>query len=149
MRRSLHQRLGDRDPFEWLASRSKSERFLAWACVGISIIHVGGTVISARSTNTHVSTGMALSVYSGFFAHLLFKYLVAMKACRRLGEDRASGALELLLSTPAKDEQILKGLRAGAVSLLGLPMAAVMAGNICMVLVVTFHGKKRHAHLRT
>jgi len=46
---------------------------------------------------------------TALLAHSFFKCWVAMEASKRLGSDRRSGALELLLSTPISVPEILRG----------------------------------------
>jgi hypothetical protein len=51
---------------------------------------------------------------------------VAFEACRCFAEDRRSGALELLLTTPLSEEQIIRGQRRALWRQFAAPVAAVV-----------------------
>jgi hypothetical protein len=65
-----------------------------------------------------------VTVFGSYGLHFLLKLLVASEACRRLNEDRRTGALELLLTTPLKIQSIL---RAQMKSLIGIFRGALVA----------------------
>src|SRR5204862_7907390 len=49
-------------------------------------------------------------VWAGLAIHALVLYYAAMAASRRLAEDKQTGALELVLSTPTSERSISRGL---------------------------------------
>ncbi|MHC1763132.1 MAG: ABC transporter permease [Verrucomicrobiia bacterium] len=99
-------RLLDINPIYWLAARHEPPR---WLMVGI-VIFVG--VVAAASISVgHLFSGRffgtfpALSLLLG----LALKVWVAWRACATLAEARRTGAVELLLATPLKVNEIIRG----------------------------------------
>jgi ABC-type multidrug transport system permease subunit len=108
--RARRRRLLEDNPFYWLASRDRQPSWLAWGFLGtlfpIWSCFLGGSFVNSMRTKT---TCFTLSLFMGFALHLVFKYLLAVEASRRLSDDRYSGALELLLVSPLSTGQILAG----------------------------------------
>ncbi len=104
-RAAFRRRLLDINPFYWLASRERFKVALVWLWLGVvALLWVLGLVRAKREwldPGTYLMTALAL--------HSFFKCWVAMEASRRLGQDRRSGALELLLCTPLSVAEILRG----------------------------------------
>jgi hypothetical protein len=48
-------------------------------------------------------------IFGSYGLHALYKFLMAADSCRQLNEDKRSGALELLLSTPFQPRWIVRG----------------------------------------
>jgi hypothetical protein len=48
-------------------------------------------------------------IWTGLGLHTLFKWWVALEAPRQFGQDRRSGAIELILSTPLSVDRVLRG----------------------------------------
>ena len=129
--------LGDGDPFIWLASRNTMERMLAWAAAALMGVAMADLLACAFVPRFKNSGFLILVMFCcGFGSHILLKFLVAVKAARQLGEDRASGALELLLSTPVKDEDILRGYRAGAIRQFRVPAICILLGNAALTYMI-------------
>ncbi len=103
------QLMRDSRPFLWLATRDGRPRVLAhWAFLILSPvwIYLYAAIFSlgTRAMNgVHVPILMLLT----YGMHLILKCLVAAEASRRFSEDRASGALELLLVTPLRPAEIV------------------------------------------
>ena len=104
-RAAFRRRLLDINPFYWLASRERFKVALVWLWLGLVAVFWLLGLIQARrewlAASTYLMTALAL--------HSFFKCWVAMEASRRLGQDRRSGALELLLCTPLSVGDILRG----------------------------------------
>ena len=104
-RRELRRRLLDVNPFFWLASRSRFKALLPWIILGLLALGWLAGLLKWRrewaNTGTFVATGVVLN--------LLLKGWFASEAGRKIAEDRHSGALELLLSTPITVREILHG----------------------------------------
>jgi len=58
-----------------------------------------------------------------------FKCWLTMEACRRFSADRKTGALELLLSTPLKVEEILRGQWRALSKQFAAPAAVVLVAD--------------------
>jgi ABC-type transport system involved in multi-copper enzyme maturation permease subunit len=105
MRRAFRRRLLDINPFYWLASRERFKVALVWMWLGAgALLWLVGLVREKRHWLDE-----SIYVMTAFLAHSSLKAWVAMEASRRIGNDRRSGALELLLSTPLRVKEILYG----------------------------------------
>jgi len=115
--------LADMDPFLWLGLRNANAK----RSTRIALIMMAPLVIWFFTTSTigfkTIDNVLSKSVWAmvvwtaimlGFASHVLFKFRMAFDACARLNEDRASGALELLLATPVEDTAMISGHRAAA-----------------------------------
>jgi len=106
-RREFRTRLLDRNAFFWLASRPRLR--IAWAWVPLALAAAAWFFGLYYVGNDWLNVG----IYSAtaFFLSLTMKAWIGSEAGRRLIEDRKSGALELLLSTPLSVPDILRGQR--------------------------------------
>ena len=103
------QLLRDARPFLWLATRDGRPRAMAhWVFILLTPawIYLYATVLllEKRAMNGVYVPILILVTYG---MHLILKCLVAAEASRRFSEDRASGALELLLVTPLRPAEIV------------------------------------------
>jgi len=115
-RTALRRRFLKINPFFWLASRQRisSPAFLLVTVVLVVItVHVtaplfgramGGGII--RPLLGHLFAWF----WTGLAIHAFTLYYAAAAASRQLAEDNHSGALELILSTPATERSISRGL---------------------------------------
>ena len=101
-------RLLNRNPFLWLASRSRSKPLLVWGVLAFvavwwiwASLQFGMLWLSDSNSGTNIATVIMLNV--------ALKLWVPLEASRQLAEDRQSGAFELLLSTPLTVGDILRG----------------------------------------
>jgi hypothetical protein len=114
------------NPFQWLVGRDR----LGWGR-----LHLLTFVILFFGLWTGWVFERKLFVYGpivffgSFGLHLLVKTLVGGEACRRLNEDKRSGALELLLCTPIRARSILAGQMALIRRLYILPIVALVFLN--------------------
>lgn len=99
-------RLLERNPFLWLASRETHWTVTVWFWLLAATLFLGCMVWATRNM-----TGLATVFVIGLGAcwHLILLQVIAPCAGHRLVEDRQSGALEMLLSTPLSVEQIMRG----------------------------------------
>ncbi len=103
------QLLRDSRPFLWLTTRDGRPRALAnWAFLILTPvwIYLYAAILGMpnRARNAVEFPILFLLTYA---LHLILKCLVAAEASRRFSEDRASGALELLLVTPLHPAEIV------------------------------------------
>lgn len=118
-RSAFRQRLLEINPFFWLSSRQRVSAPVFMLVVTLLI------VITVKLTGpffTKVMMAGAIGpmvghlfawVWAGLAIHLLVLYYGATVASQRLAEDKQSGALELILSTPATEQSISRGLWLG------------------------------------
>jgi ABC-type Na+ efflux pump permease subunit len=96
------------NPFHWLATRDLSQSPVGQWIGGLLLLLLAGSVWGTwRGPDKDEAFGCALFITYGL--HQLFKFAVATEASRRFCEDRRSGALELLLTTPLSTRSILDG----------------------------------------
>jgi ABC-type Na+ efflux pump permease subunit len=115
---ALRRRLLDINPFFWLAGRKQisSPVFLGLAVVMAVVCSYVmapwfGRLFGAGTGVVSPMIGHLFAwMWTGLALHLMTAYLAAMAASQRLAEDKQSGALELVLSTPTSERTIARGL---------------------------------------
>ena len=130
----FRERILDYNPFLWLASR---DRLSLPTIMLFTLGFVGVTTWIAWKVGAQMSgpaKPMGGYVFTLFWAtallHLVILTRIVMAATHKFAEDRKSGALELLLSTPMRAGQIVRGQ--------WLALLRQMWGPICAVVLV--HG---------
>ena len=121
-RQESRRRLLDRNPVLWLASRNRLKIRILWGAVGLALIVWMGW---------RWQTGPAGDTWSSTFLIALFvqaplKWLVASEASQRWTQERQTGALELLLTTPLSVAEILRGHWLSLGRMFGLPALAIL-----------------------
>jgi len=91
------------NPIAWLLGDEPLLRRIIWGIVAIWAMLI--TVASCTAADRAVSLPIAGTKVFGF----LIKIVFAAQACRFFIESRKSGALELLLSTPLRNREIIRG----------------------------------------
>jgi len=126
--------LGDGDPIVWLGSHDMKVRIMAWTAAGLLMPPIAAAFLVGLH---YMTESLANMIAAGCFllSNLLLRWLVAEMSCRRLGQDRISGALELLLTTPVEHEQILPNLREGFAKVFYGPIKFVV---ICSLVLAVF-----------
>ncbi len=101
----MRARLLDINPFLWLSFRSGNKKNYAWLFVGAMVLIWSSGFLSDSIVmyDSIVIVPLILTL-NGFF-----KIWIVTEACQQLIEARRSGALELLLSTPLTDRDIIRG----------------------------------------
>jgi len=107
--RSKRFRLGSRNPFCWLASRNRWARQAVRWSLGCLLPIAGAAYLAALVSKRPVPFPLMITFISLYASHQLLKVIVPIEASRQMNQDRHSGALELLLSTPLPIETILRG----------------------------------------
>jgi ABC-type Na+ efflux pump permease subunit len=115
-RAALRRRFLEINPFFWLAARQRVSgpifMLLTVVLVVITITVTAplfGRVIGAGALSPMVGHLFAW-LWTGLALHALVLYYGATVASQRLAEDKQTGALELILSTPATERSISRGL---------------------------------------
>ena len=104
-RKRFRLRALDINPFYWVACRARGKS------IGVMVALVALVVyclvsIWRRPNEWHSQWAY---LWPAFWLHCIVKIWLALEACRRFVEDRRSGALELILSTPVTPDEILRG----------------------------------------
>lgn len=118
------------NPVLWLSSRRRSQALYPWIFLGIIAVlwAWGAWKFKADFLDKPIYVLTALILHTGF------KFWIASDASRRFVEDRKSGALELLLSTPITVEDILRGQRLALFRHFSGPAAVVVAADLIFLL---------------
>jgi ABC-type Na+ efflux pump permease subunit len=115
-RAALRRRLLAINPFFWLGGRSPISAPI------FMILTIVVTVVTSYVAAPYFGRVMRGGTFSpvvgqlfawfwaGLLIHALVLYYAAMAASRRLAEDKQTGALELVLSTPTSERSISRGL---------------------------------------
>ena len=104
-RREFRRRMLDQNPILWLASRNRMKPLLLNWLIGIAlgVWLLGGGFLGRDWWSWSMTAAAAI------FLQTPFKWLMASEAVHRWAEDRTTGALELLLTTPLDVPEILAG----------------------------------------
>ena len=105
---AVRSRMLNRNPIFWLASRSGWPTVQIWSWLGFSTLFWGWLL---WLTWIKRSLNVAIVFVVGLAASWLITFLVTVpvEASRRLVEDRIVGALELLLCTPLREQDMIHG----------------------------------------
>lgn len=123
VRAAFRRQLLEVNPFYWLASRDRFKVMLVWLWLGAG----AALWMFGLTKERHSWLDNTVYVWTALLAHSSLKCWLAMEASRRLGEDRRSGALELLLSTPLSVPDILRGQWLALLRQFGAAAALVVA----------------------
>ncbi|MCL5099462.1 MAG: hypothetical protein M1608_18390 [Candidatus Omnitrophica bacterium] len=100
-------------PGRW--GMTPTTRFLALCLVWVSVLFVYARwLVPASVSRTGLSfpqnwLNPPLFIGAAFLFHYILRFAVAGQACRALAEDRRTGVLELLLTTPLGVDDIIRG----------------------------------------
>lgn len=125
-RRRLAREWLDWNPFAWLAARDRLPVWLAW----LAGPGLGGVLLALTWFGWSVSRQWPLVATFYFIAlamHASLESVINYAASRCLSQERRAGTLELLLTTPLAEEEIVQGQFA-AVRRLVQPAVWTMAG---------------------
>ncbi len=115
-RAALRRRLLAINPLFWLAARqtvSAPVFMLLAVLLTVITVYVAAPFfgrVMGPSTATPVLGHLFSWLWAGLGIHALVLYYAAMSASQRLAEDKQTGALELILSTPTTERSISRGL---------------------------------------
>ncbi len=112
------------NPFLWLAARDPFKITFLWAV----LILFGTLWIWGLATWPKEWASIPVYIFTAVLLHTILKFWITSEACYRFVQDRKSGALELLLSTPISVNEILHGQK--------LALLRQFAGPAVFILVV-------------
>lgn len=117
------------NPFLWRASRPELKRVAVWVLVGVLAAFWAGV---RWATGVKNGDGGDVAVDFSFlvWAGLMLKAWVASEAGRALGNDRRSGALELVMTTGLEPDRIVNGQVRAICRQFMLPIAAMLLANL-------------------
>jgi hypothetical protein len=114
----------------WLACRER------WQSVGIWVIAIlvtGGFVTAFLSKMPHQA--WMIWMYAGALYTFLLYLWAASQSCRFFVEARRSGLLELLLSAPVTERQMVRGHWRGLVRMFGLPLVLITGVHVAATIL--------------
>ena len=128
-RAHFRERLLNTNAFFWLAARARLKPACVWAVLGLVACGWAWGIAKFHRDwfiqGTYVMTGIVLN--------LIMKFWFTLEVGRQLAEDRKTGALELLLSTPLTLRDIFRGqLLALMRQFLGPLIVVFLAGGLFM-----------------
>jgi ABC-type transport system involved in cytochrome c biogenesis permease component len=125
-------------PVVWLAGRHWLRSWLVWVTILIAVAGYAGLAELEGDNDWWEPPALVLLSYG---LHLLLKLWIALEAPRQFYEDRRSGALELLLTTPVRVEEAVRA-RVQALRRLFLgPCLLVLAGDWLVMIFAWDSGK--------
>jgi hypothetical protein len=114
------------NPFLWRASRGRSKSLKLWVTVGLLVL-----LWLWLSVRFHLAAFEPIKdIFILMTMTLLFKIQFAGEASRALSVDRRSGGLELLLTTPLTEADIIRGQRLALWQQFALPVAFAFVANV-------------------
>src|SRR5439155_26694177 len=115
------------NPVLWLTSRDRVKNWLAWIFLGaMGLPWMWGLIVYPSEWKV-----LTAYVWTSFILHLVLKLWLAGEAGRRFCLDRQSGGRELLLGTPLRLKEIVRGQMTSLLWQFAGPVAVV----ICVDLV--------------
>jgi len=123
----------DANPCYWLAGRSRHKAWVVWVGLGVT----GLLWLAAYAEwGKEWSTDPGVALLTVIFLHTLLRWWLAGEAIMALGPDRRSGALELILCTDLRVEEIARGRMLGLQRQFFWPAVAVLIVDLWMLSVV-------------
>ncbi len=104
-RRDFQTRLMEINRYFWVAARDRIKPAIVWGVAGI----LGALWLWAWVDDRRGWMQQEYQMMTAMVAYVVLKIWIAIEASHRFGEDRRSGALELLLATPLNVREILEG----------------------------------------
>lgn len=127
-RRRFRDGLLECNPFYWLASRPRFKPAGVWGVLVLALLIWLWGIAEGKFLINSEAFLLTLIALNSFF-----KGWVALEACRQLADDRRSGALELLLSTPLSVPEILRGQRLALQRQFLWPIILVLSWELLML----------------
>lgn len=128
-REAFRTRLLELNPVCWLAGRDRLKPACAWFCLGLI---AAGWVWGAFKFGRDWLEGAALP--TAIIMHCVLKLWIAGESGHRFAADLHQGALELLLSTPLRVEEILRGQLLALRRLFAGPVLALLCLDLLLML---------------
>jgi len=100
-------RLRRQQPLVWLAGRHLDEGRWVWALRWALVLFFGIMLVIAVTTSRW-QQGFIAALFATFFLHLISRLQLSWASIRWLQEDRRTGALELLLTTPITESEVVE-----------------------------------------
>jgi len=130
----LRARLLDWNPFFWLGSRDRLGWIAPLLFVAVFVVLAVWVAWKVGLNFFGPAKPIGGFVFAWFWAtallHLIVLFRIAMTATHQFAEDRKSGALELLLATPIRVRQIVRGQWLALLRQVWGPMIAALLAHV-------------------
>jgi hypothetical protein len=125
------------NPFYWVAGRARGKM------IGpiLAIIGTVGLFSISWSIEPKAWDSPWSFLWPAFWLHCILKIWLAFEACRRFVEDRRTGALELILSTPLAPATILRGQWQALLKQFATPVFVVLCIDLVLACVGMSKGR--------
>ena len=120
------------NPFYWLAARYRLVELEAWTTVIVVVALAGWAAWFFRV----VVPVFVISMIVVVTLHSMIKMQVAASACDRLADEKHQGTLEMILATPFRVPQLIRGLWLALFRRLAGPFLSVVAITFALLIVV-------------
>jgi ABC-type Na+ efflux pump permease subunit len=122
----------DANPFCWLVSRSRLVVWETWLLLGVAVLVAawGGWITRGKIPVIIPCLMLAIGLHS------IGKMQLCAAACDRLAEDKRSGALEMLLGTPIRISEMLRGQMLALIRQFWGVLTVVVALDFVMLFLV-------------
>ena len=138
-RRAHRQLLLDHHPMTWMVMREKLKLKYVWTLViSVMFIWVIGFVI-----NGEIMAESTVLMSLGIFVHFFLKVWVASEAASVIAEDRRTGALELVVTTPLGARGIIKGIFKATLLQFWKPVCLLIVAEILLVCTIAAPGRNQ------
>lgn len=117
------------NPMYWLAGRNRFKGALVWLAFGIA----GLLWLWGYWENRNQWLEIPFAILTSLVLHTILKVALISESCRQLNEQRKSGALELLLSTPLTVRQLIDGIGLALRRAYGYPTAFVIIVDVTLL----------------
>jgi hypothetical protein len=132
-RTAFRTRLLEVNPIHWLTSRARSGRWRPWVFLaGVMTVLLFGAV---KAHWPLLNAGLAFGV--SYTINSVFKVWISAQASHGFSVDRDQGALELLLSTPLTERDLLRGQWLTLRRSFAGPMAGLWVGEAIWMMVAS------------
>jgi ABC-type transport system involved in multi-copper enzyme maturation permease subunit len=130
IRDAFRRRLLGISPFLWLAGRNRLKPAFVYSFLGLA----GAFWLWLFFKYSRDMLDAMTYIFTAIILHSVIKCWMASEAVRLLAEDRRSGALELVLSTPLTVDEILRGQMLALRRQFGGPVAVILTADFAMFL---------------
>jgi ABC-type transport system involved in multi-copper enzyme maturation permease subunit len=128
-RRRWKRLMLERNPVAWLEGRHWFEPRVLWAIIFIYAAYL----ITTHLIDPQYWPSRDMMDALPFFSHYILCLWLAIQAPRRLADDKQSGALELLLCTPATPKTIVRGTMSILRRRFGLALLALLMVDLFLI----------------
>jgi ABC-type transport system involved in multi-copper enzyme maturation permease subunit len=131
---AVRRALLDRNAFLWLASRDRTRTAVTW----LMLVGGGGMVAGLWWYARPDFESLAAMVIASVLFHSVLKLDFAATAARQLADERHSGTVELILSTPLTVGEILRGQWLALIRQFLVPVVVVICLDFAMLGLLRF-----------